>query len=84
MHRRDAVVNPARLVNTDTGDKAMFGLSQIARHARRWHANHQRAVMERTLLDLPLDLQKDIGWQAPRDHVSGTWMGGDIHARPML
>ena len=84
MHRSDAVVNPAWLVNTDTGDKAMFGLSQIARHARRWHANHKRAVMERTMLDLPLELQKDIGWQAPRDHVSGTRTGSDIHARPML
>ena len=62
----------------------MFGLSQIARHARRWHANHKRAVMERTMLDLPLELQKDIGWQAPRDHVSGTRTGSDIHARPML
>lgn len=84
MHRRDTVVNPAWLVNTDQGDKVMFGLSQIARHARRWHANHKRRVMERALLDLPLDLQKDIGWQAPRDHVSGNRMGGDIHARPML
>lgn len=62
----------------------MFGLSQIARHARRWHANHKRAVMERTLLDLPLDLQKDIGWQAPRDHESGKRMRADIQARPML
>ena len=62
----------------------MFGLSQIARHARRWHANHKRAVMERTMLDLPLELQKDIGWQAPRDHVSGTRIGAAIHARPML
>jgi hypothetical protein len=84
MHRSDAVVNPAWLVNTDTGDKAMFGLSQIARHARRWHANHKRAVMERTLLDLPLNLQKDIGWQAPRDHALGNRMNSDIHARPML
>lgn len=40
----------------------MFGLSQIARHARRWHAKHKRAVMERTILDLPLELRKDIGW----------------------
>lgn len=62
----------------------MFGLSQITRHARRWHANHKRAVLERTMLNLPLDLQKDIGWQAPQDHAWGNRKGSDIHARPML
>ena len=84
MHRSDAAVNPAWLVNTDTGDEAMFGLSQLARHARRWHANHKRAVMERTMLDLPLQLRKDIGWQAPQDHAARHGKHSDIHARPML
>ncbi len=62
----------------------MFGISRIVRHARRWHANHQRAVMESTMLNLPLELQKDIGWQAPRDRPSANRIQQDIHARPML
>lgn len=62
----------------------MFGFSHIVRHARRWHASHQRTVMERTMLDLPLELRKDIGWQAPQDHAARHGKLNDIHARPML
>jgi hypothetical protein len=62
----------------------MFGLSPILRHARRWHANRRRAAMESAMLDLPLELQKDIGWQAPRDRQSVSRMQQDLHARPML
>jgi len=62
----------------------MFGLSQIVRHARRWHANHKRAVMENAMLDLPLELQKDIGWQAPADRQSVARIRQDLHGRPIL
>ncbi len=62
----------------------MFGISQVMRHARRWHANHKRAAMERTILDLPIELQKDIGWQAARDQPTQNRKHNDIHARPIL
>lgn len=62
----------------------MFGLSQITRHVRRWRANHKRAVLESAMLDLPLELQKDIGWQAPRDRRPVSRIQQDLHARPIL
>jgi hypothetical protein len=66
----------------ETGDTIMFGYSHIVRYARLWRAKHQRALMERTMLDLPVELQKDIGWPAPRDLPSGTARQQDLHARP--
>jgi hypothetical protein len=83
MHRRDAVVNPAGLDNTETGDTTMFGYSHIVRYARLWRANHQRALMERAMLDLPVELQKDIGWPAPRDLPTLITSPRDLHARQM-
>ena len=50
----------------------MFGIPQIIRHYRRWHASHRRAAMERAMLDLPLDLRKDLGWPSPRDGSSAS------------
>jgi hypothetical protein len=66
----------------ETGDTTMFGYSHIVRYARLWHARHQRAVMERTMLDLPVELQKDIGWPAPRDLPSRLSRQQDLQARP--
>ncbi|SOE09870.1 hypothetical protein SAMN05877838_0734 [Hoeflea halophila] len=40
----------------------MFGILSIVRYARRVHANSERARMEKFFLDLPVELQKDIGW----------------------
>ena len=62
----------------------MFGLSYIARKARQWRADHKRAAMESTLMGLPDDLRKDIGWPAPRDLPSRHTLQGSLHARPML
>lgn len=62
----------------------MFGLYHVMRHARRWNANHKRAALERTILDLPIELQKDIGWRARRDQPTEKRSQDDIHARPIL
>lgn len=83
MPRDDAVVNPAGLDNTEPGDMTMFGYSHIVRYARLWRANHQRELMERTMLDLPVELQKDIGWPAPKDLPPMSKLQQDLHSRPM-
>tara|TARA_R110002020_G_scaffold143823_10_gene316422 strand:+ start:2799 stop:3056 length:258 start_codon:yes stop_codon:yes gene_type:complete len=83
MHRSDAQVNPALLVNADTGDTTMFGLSHIIRHARRWQANHRRAAMERVMFDLPLELRKDIGWPVPQDSATESDSDGGSRSRWM-
>jgi hypothetical protein len=62
----------------------MFGYSQIIRHARRWRESRRRMLMERTLMDLPVELQKDIGWPRCVDHPSALRGRNDLHARPML
>jgi len=66
MHRRDAVVNPAGLDNTGTGDSAMFGYSSITQQIRKWRVERDRIAIENMLSELPLELQKDIGWPAAR------------------
>ncbi|MBU4531039.1 MAG: hypothetical protein KUA43_05760 [Hoeflea sp.] len=62
----------------------MFGFSHITRKARQWRAHQKRAAMESVLMDLPLELQKDIGWPGPADLPSLSSAQADIHARPML
>lgn len=61
----------------------MFSYSHIVRYARQWRAKHQRARMERAMLDLPVELQKDIGWPAPKDLPSRAVNQPDLHACPM-
>lgn len=61
----------------------MFGFSHIVRYARQWRTSHQRALMQRAMLDLPVELQKDIGWPAPRDLPPMTTRQPDLHARQM-
>ena len=61
----------------------MFGYTHIVRYARQWRANHQRQLMERAMLDLPVELQKDIGWPAPRDLQPMNKLQQDLHSRPM-
>jgi hypothetical protein len=72
MHRRDAVVNPAGLDNTGTGDSAMFGYSSITRQIQKWRVERERIAIENMLYELPLELQKDIGWPAARARSQGT------------
>ncbi|MBC7283698.1 hypothetical protein [Hoeflea sp.] len=62
----------------------MFGFSLIARKARLWRAQQQRAALESLLMNLPRELQKDIGWPAPREMPSlrSPQTGIDVH--PML
>ena len=62
----------------------MFGFSYISRHATRWHANHKRNALERMMIDLPRELQKDIGWPAPAEAPSVNRVQADIQTRPML
>ena len=62
----------------------MLGFSHIADYARKWRADQKRIAMENTLMDLPAELRKDIGWPAARDCPSAARTPGDIHARPML
>lgn len=50
------------LVNIETGDTTMFGILSLVRYARRLHANSERARREKFFLDLPVEIQKDIGW----------------------
>ena len=61
----------------------MFGYSHIVSYARLWRASHQRALMERAMLDLPVELQKDIGWPAPKDLPPMITRQPDLRARPM-
>ncbi len=62
----------------------MFGFSRITRHARQWHADRKRIAMENVIFDLPVELQKDIGWPAPMDRQSASILRSDIYARPRL
>lgn len=43
----------------------MFGIDYLSRQARKWVHARERRSLEATMLDLPLELQKDIGWPAP-------------------
>ncbi|MGJ8569742.1 MAG: hypothetical protein ACSHXI_03465 [Hoeflea sp.] len=61
----------------------MFGYSHIVRYARLWRASRQRSLMERAMFDLPVELQKDIGWPAPRDLPTMITRQPDLHARPI-
>lgn len=61
----------------------MFGLSHIARRARKWRADQKRAAMEMVLQDLPVELRKDIGWPVARDHPQVGNPQREIHARPV-
>jgi len=61
----------------------MFGISQIARYARQWQTNRTRAAMENMILNLPPELQKDIGWPSLMVHPSSTMTQSDIHACPI-
>jgi|GEM_PF-1257789 len=47
----------------------MFGILSLVRYARRLHANRERARMEKIFLDLPVELQKDIGWPEIRENA---------------
>lgn len=42
----------------------MYGFTQIFRLARQWRADRKRAAMATMFYDLPIELQKDIGWPA--------------------
>lgn len=42
----------------------MYGFSQIFRLARQWRSDRRRAAMATKFYDLPIELQKDIGWPA--------------------
>lgn len=84
MPWNDDVVNPARLVNMETGDTMMFGILRFARYVRRVQENHKRALMARTFLDLPIELQKDIGWPADNASRKAARMQREINARPIL
>ena len=39
----------------------MFGIFHLVQYARRLHADRERVRMEKMFLDLPIELQKDIG-----------------------
>ncbi|MEQ8480429.1 MAG: hypothetical protein RIC18_07220 [Hoeflea sp.] len=43
----------------------MFGIDYLSRQARKWVRARERRSLEATMFDLPLGLQKDIGWPAP-------------------
>lgn len=43
----------------------MFGIEYLSRRARQWRQTRARRTLESTILDLPVALQKDIGWPAP-------------------
>jgi len=45
----------------------MFGIFHLVQYARRLHADRERARMEKMFLDLPIELQKDIGWPAIKE-----------------
>lgn len=62
----------------------MFGFSRIARHARKWRADKKRIAMENVLMDLPVELRKDIGWPTHGDRPPMTRAQWDIHTRQML
>jgi len=62
----------------------MIGISQIARYARRWNTQRKRAAMENAILNLPAELQKDIGCPAPTHRSTPDLITRDIHARPIL
>ena len=44
----------------------MFGYHSIARRIRKWRLDRDRIAIETMLYELPLELQKDIGWPAAR------------------
>ena len=47
----------------------MFGIYSLVRYARRLHASRERARMEKIFLDLPIELQRDIGWPEIRENA---------------
>ena len=50
----------------------MFGYHSIARRIRKWRLDRDRIAIETMLYELPLELQKDIGWPAARTRGQGT------------
>lgn len=44
----------------------MFGYSSITRQIRKWRVERDRIAIETMLSELPLELQKDIGWPTAR------------------
>jgi hypothetical protein len=83
MAWNDAVVNPAGLVNRSKGVTAMFGMDYLSRQARKWIRDRERRSLEATMLDLPLELQKDIGWPAPQSPRSAGGLGRE-HRSPHI
>jgi hypothetical protein len=53
----------------------MFGIDYLSRQAREWIRARERRSLEATMVDLPLELQKDIGWPAPRSRRSHVELG---------
>ncbi|WP_274628489.1 hypothetical protein [Arvimicrobium flavum] len=60
----------------------MSMLSTIERIVHDYSAARARYLTERAIRDLPIELQKDIGWpdafetRTPRRPGIGTWAGG--------
>lgn len=42
----------------------MHAFTRIFRLARQWRSERRRAAMAARFYDLPIELQKDIGWPA--------------------
>jgi hypothetical protein len=62
----------------------MFGISGIARQARQWRAERKRRALRRQLYELPLELQKDIGWPATDPRYPSARVISEIPGRPLV
>ncbi|WP_420410244.1 hypothetical protein [Hoeflea sp.] len=61
----------------------MFGIDYLSRQARNWARARERRNLESSMLDLPPELQKDIGWPAPGSPQSRGRLGRE-HRSPHI
>lgn len=62
----------------------MFELSRFIRRARQWRVERRRMALQGIIMNLPAELQKDIGWPAPEERPLASSITLNGRTRPLL
>jgi hypothetical protein len=72
------------LVSTNQGDNVMFGFELITRRAHEWNNERRQRALRSKISQLPIHVQKDIGWQAIDTRQTAAGAAAETRARPIL
>lgn len=62
----------------------MFGIELIARRAIQWNGERKHRTLSNMILQLPVHIQKDIGWPTYETSRSAARQQRELRARPIL